>query len=247
MSGFGTLLRKELKESLRTYKLLIVLAVFFILGLATPLVFYFLPSLVPGDEFPLPEFTAAEIAAEYISTIGQIGLIAAILVAMGSVARERESGTAATTLVKPVGAGPFIAAKLTGLALVFIAGVALGSAGAYLYTTVLFEDPGATSFAGAALLAGLYLLICLAVTVMFSSFFKNQLAAGGLALIVMVALTAISALPVMDEYAPGALLTWAGNQAAGQNVSHWGSVIVGTSLVAIAGITGWQVFKTREL
>ena len=46
MSGFGVLLKKELKEQLRTYRLLIVAAVFLLFGLGTPLLIKYTPQLI---------------------------------------------------------------------------------------------------------------------------------------------------------------------------------------------------------
>ena len=63
---------------------------------------------------------------EYLDTVGQIGLIAVILVAMGAVAKEREMGTAAMTLSKPVGCAAFITSKFAVLALTFGIGIAVG-------------------------------------------------------------------------------------------------------------------------
>ena len=164
MGAFQVLLRKELKGSLRTYRLLIVVALFFLLGLGTPLMLKYLHVLVPADEagFVFPEFSAVEVAGEYLNSVGQFGLIIAILVTMGAVAREREWGTAAMVLSKPVGTASFVLAKLTALGLVFLAALAVGSAGCYAYSLVLFGDISASGFALGTLLVGLYLLVCIA-------------------------------------------------------------------------------------
>ncbi|UCH43683.1 MAG: ABC transporter permease subunit [Dehalococcoidales bacterium] len=249
MASFLVLLKKELKYQVRTYRLLTMVAVFFIFGLATPLLFHYLPELMPESEIQiqLPQFTTTDVVNEYLDTVGQIGMIATILVAMSAVARERELGTAAMTLSKPVGSGAFIAAKLASLALVFIAGIIIGALGCYLYTMVLYGDLKPENFFTANLVIGLYLLFCLAFTVMCSSFFKSQLAAGGLALVCLISLTVSSGLPIIKDYSPGALMAWSREIASGAGSNHWGVLIVSLVLIALTVPAGWQVFKRKEL
>ncbi|MCJ7522967.1 MAG: ABC transporter permease subunit [Dehalococcoidia bacterium] len=249
MGSFVILFKKELKSNLRTHRILIVAAVFFVLGLGTPLILKYLHVFLPADttDIVIPEFAAIDVIVGYLDSLGQVGLLLAILVAMGSVARERESGTAAMTLSKPVGCGPFVAAKLAALALVFAIGIVVGAVGCYLYTAVLFESTGVMDFFLATLLAALYLLFCLAVTVMYSCFFKSQLPAGGLALVTLIALTATSSLPVMKEYSPGALLSWSESIVSGSGSNAWGAVIVSLGLIVLTAVIGWQVFKVKEL
>ncbi len=249
MHSFVVLLKKELRGNLRTYRLLIVVGVFFVFGLGTPLLLKYLHALVPAEDagIVIPEFTAVDAVEGFIDTIGQVGLIAAILLAMGAVARERETGTAAMTLSKPVGCGPFIAAKMAALALVFAIALAVGALGCYIYTVILFESLSASNFFSGVLLGGLYLLVCLAVTVMYSSFFRNQLAAGALALVTLIALAATAGLPLMEDYSPGALLPWSQRVASGSGPDAWGALIVSIGVVVLTTVIGWQVFKRKEL
>jgi len=249
VSSFFVLFKKEFRGQLRTYRLLIVVAVFFVFGLGTPLMLKYLYALVPAESvaISIPEFTTADVVESYISSLGQLGLIAAILVAMGSVATERESGTAAMTLSKPVGCGSFILAKLAALAVTFGIAIAVGAVGCYLYTVVLFGNPGGFDFFIATLIGALYLLFCLAVTVMYSSFVKSPIAAGGLSLVTLAAIAGTAGLPVMKDYSPGALLNWAEDVASAGGPNSWWVFIVSAVLIILTTVIGWQVFKRKEL
>lgn len=249
MSTMLTLLGKEFKAQWRTYRLLIVAAVFFIFGLGTPLLLKYLHALVPADAITgaLPQFTAADSARGYVDTFGQIGLLAAILVAMGSVAAERESGTAAMILAKPVGAGQFITSKLVAVAVTFGLGVAIGAIGCYFYTLVLFGSPGGFNFLVANLIGWLYLVWCLSVTVMYSCFFRSQLAAGGLALVTLAAVAGTAGLPVVKDYSPGALSALSRAWASGDETIVWGALAVTLALIPLTMYVGWQVLKRKEL
>ena len=248
MDGFAVLLKKELKQQVRTHRLLIVAAVFFFFGLGTPLMLHYLPQIVPQEDMiAIPEFTAADSVEGYLGNFGQIGLLAAILMAMGAIARERESGTTAMILSKPIGRGAFIAAKLAALAIIFAIGITLGGLGCYAYTLVIFGNPGGLHFFAANLVAGLYLLICLAVTLMFSSFFRSQLAAGGLALVLLIVMAATAGLPIMEAYSPGALLMWSTEIAEGNWSMAWGALFVSLAVVGAAPAIGWQVFRRKDI
>lgn len=249
MSSFFVLFRKEFKGQFKTYRFLIVVALFFVFGLGTPLLLKYLHALVPAEDVQIgiPEFTAVDAVQSYISSLGQLGLVAAILVAMGSVAGERESGTAAITLSKPVSRGSFIVAKLAALAVTFGAALVVGAAGCYLYTVVLFGNPGGFNFLVACLLGALYLLFCLAVTVMYSSFVKSPIAAGGLSFVTLVAIAGTAGLPGMKYYSPGALVSWAVDVAMSGGPNSWWVLAVSVALIILTTVIGWQVFKRKEL
>jgi ABC-2 type transport system permease protein len=248
VESFCVLFNKEFKGQLRTYRLLIIASVFLIFGLGTPLLLKYLHALIPAEEATvLPEFTAVDAVKGYLNTLGQVGLIAAILMAMGMVSRERETGTAATTLSKLVGCGNFLLAKLVVLVLTFGLAIAVGAIGCYFYTLVLFGEPGGLNFLSACLIGGLYLLFCLAVTLMYSSFFRSQLAAGGLALVTLVAIMGTAGLPVMEDYSPGALPAWSQRIASGSGENPWGVLIVSVVLIVVTTVIGWQVFRRKEL
>lgn len=251
MNVFTVLLGKELRGLLRTYRALVVVAVFFLLGLATPLMLKFLPEIIKmsGEQvgIQLPEFTAADVVKSYASDFGQIGLLIVVLVSMASVAGESGGGTAAMVLSKPAGRGRFVLAKFAALALLFVAGLAAAGLGAYLYTSILFGDLSALAFLGANLLLALYLLLAAALTVMFSCLFRSSLAAGACGFAAMILLTLGTSLPRVGRYLPGMLTRWA--QAAGDAPGFEArrALYVAAALSVLALLAGWQAFKRKEL
>jgi ABC-2 type transport system permease protein len=249
--NFGVLFRKEIREFLKTYKLLIVVALLLFFGLSAPLVIKFLPKILEmsGEQIPLqlPTFSAADAIKSYLSTLGQIGLLISILVAMGSIAQERERRTAVMTLSKPAGFGSFITAKLATLALTFGIGLTIGAAGCYLYTVTLLGAFDAGTFIIINLLAALYLLVCLSITLIYSAFFRNQLAAGGMALVTLIILALLSNIPSFAKWVPVALMNGATNMASGSGFNAWPALVVSSAIVVTTVIVGWQVLKKREL
>ncbi len=158
MNGLIPLLKKELREQLRTYRLVIVGGVFLFFGITTPLLLKYLPEIIKlaGQNVPveIPPPTAAQSLLEYAGTIGQIGVLVAVLVAMGSVANERSRGTAVMTLSKPVTRAAFIGAKWTASSLTFLVSLAAASLVCLGYTVWLIGPANAIGFYRAEPAAG---------------------------------------------------------------------------------------------
>ena len=251
MNGFGVLLKKELKEQLRTYKLLIAAAVFLLFGLGTPLLIKYTPQLIEmaGEDLviQMPPPSAAMAITEYASTIGQVGVLVAVLVAMGAVARERSRGTAAMVLSKPVGMGAFIIAKLTAMSATFIGALTLGSVACYTYTVLLIEPADISTFLALNLLVALFLVVCLAVTLFFSSIFRNQLAAGGIALAVIIMQALLTQIPGFGDYLPVKMIAWGTDLIEGQAPAAWGAVGVSVALIIACLYFSRLILQRREL
>lgn len=251
MNGFGVLLKKELKEQLRTYKILIAAAVFLVFGLGTPLLIKYTPQLIEmaGEDLviQMPPPSAAMAIAEYTSTIGQIGVLVAVLVAMGAVARERSRGTAAMVLSKPVSMGAFITAKLTAMSATFVGALVLGSIACYSYTILLIESADIVSFLALNLLIALFLIVSLAITLFFSSIFRNQLVAGGISLAIIIVQALLTQIPSFGDYLPARLITWGTDLINGPSSTAWGAVGVSIALIIGCLFFSRMILQRREL
>jgi ABC-2 type transport system permease protein len=164
MSGLATLLRKELLEQWRTARLPIVATVFLLVGLSSPLLARFTPDIlkaVGGDQFgalSIPTPTSADAYAQLAKNLGQFGALVAVLLAMGSVATEKERGTAALILTKPASRDAFLLAKMVAIATTLGISTAIAGAGAWLYTLVLFEPLPVGGFVASMILQWLALV-----------------------------------------------------------------------------------------
>jgi len=253
MSGFWVLLRKELKEQFKTSKVIIVVAVFLFFGLGTPILTKYTPELIKaagtgGITIEMPTPTSADSLTGYTSTMAQFGVLVAVLVAMGAIAKEIETGTAAIVLSKPVGRLAFILAKLKAETFTFLVALVLGGLACWGYTFILFGDANALGFLYQNLLFGLFIVFCLAVTLYFSSLMKSQLAAGGLALALIIFLSAISNLPWIGRYLPGQLINW-GNRLVLKvpGPSEWPAVIAVALIAGLSVYLTWLSLRKKEL
>jgi ABC-2 type transport system permease protein len=125
--------------------------------------------------------------------------------------------------------------------------LAAASAFCYAYTVWLIEDASLAAFAGANLLLALFLIFCLAVTVWFSSLFKTSLAAGGLALGVIIVQGALSAVPVVGDFMPGTLLGWSTDLLNGGGEPAWWALGVTIAAVPLCAWAARRRLSVNDL
>jgi ABC-2 type transport system permease protein len=253
VSGLAPLLRKELLEQWRTMRLPIVAAVFLLVGLASPLLARFTPEIlkaVGGDQFSivLPTPTAADAWAQLAKNLGQFGALVAVLLAMGSVATEKERGTAALILTKPAARDAFLLAKMVAIATTLGISPAIAGAGAWLYTFILFEPLPVAGFVAAMLLQWLALVAYAAVTFLGSTLTRSALAAAGLGVAAFIVLGILGIIPAIGPYLPTGLGDPARALALGlPGVDALGPAVASIVLVAALFAAAALAFRRQEL
>jgi ABC-2 type transport system permease protein len=253
--NFFVVLKKELIEQWRTKRLLIVGAVFVLFGLSSPLLAKVTPDLlkaVPGmpagmaDLIPAP--TIADAVGQYAKNLSQFGILLALLMTMGSVAQEKERGTAAMMLTHPVSRLTFLVAKFTALGLTFALSLVIAALACWYYTLLLF---GSLSWGPFLAMNGLMLIVFLvyiAVTLLCSTLARTQGAAAGLSFAALVLVAGIGSLPSIGEYFPGRLFGWGGALVLGGDVdAAWPAFWISLGLIAAALFAAWLVFRKQEL
>jgi ABC-2 type transport system permease protein len=250
---FLAALRKELLEQWRTYRLLAVGVVLLVFGLLSPLIAKYTPEiikLVPSGEAIaqlIPTPTVMDAVTQYIKNIGQFGVILALLLTMGAVAQEKEKGTAAMMLVKPLPRAIFLVAKFTALGLTFAVTIAIAGAACYYYTWLLFGALDAQHWLALNGLVLLFVLVYVALTLFCSVVTKSQAAAGGLALSLLFILGLAGSIPGLGDYLPGQLLAWGGGLMAGQGEAFWAALWVSVGIIVVALMGAGLIFERQEL
>ena len=252
--NFWVVFRKEMLEQWRTYKILIVGAVLFLFGLTSPLLAKFTPEMlaaVPGlpagmaDFIPTP--TVADAITQYIKNMSQFGILLALLMSMGSVAQEKERGTAALILTRPVSRGTFILAKFAALKVTFVVSQLLAALGCWYYTYLLFE---ALPWGPFLLMNGLMLVVYMvyvAMTLLSSTLVRSQSGAGGLAFGGLILLAGLGAFPRLAEYLPGRLFEWGVAMVLGKDLTAWPALWVSMGLIAVCLLAAGLIFRRQEL
>jgi ABC-2 type transport system permease protein len=199
MNGYSALSRKELRESLKTSRLLIACVVFVLAGCGGVILTYYLPDLVrnqagSGIQIVVPKQTVADAVDAYLKNVAQIPMLAVILLAMGAVAEERAHGVAAGILSRPISRAAYLLAKLTGHGLTLLAALGIGAAASYYYTVVLFGDVSLGSYLLINLGLAAAVLDVLAITLLCSTLLPGGVAAGGAAFVLYLLVSFLPSL-----------------------------------------------------
>jgi ABC-2 type transport system permease protein len=247
--------KKEIFEQWRTFRLPVVVIVFLFFGFLSPLTAKFLPEIIKmagGDsvaaqlQFPTP--TAKDAIDQFLKNLGQFGPLAAILLAMGAVATEKERGTAALVLVKPVSRSAFLMAKLAGLSVTMGAAIAAAGLANYFYTAILFEALPLGGYIAGCLLTLIVMLVFIAITLLASTVVNSAVAAGAIGIAIWISLGLVSVIPKVGEYLPTALFTPARELSLNLPVTTLAFPLL-VSLALICGALGaaWLSFRQQEL
>jgi ABC-2 type transport system permease protein len=252
--NFLVVFRKEMQEQWRTYRLLIVAAVLVAFGLASPLLAKFTPELlkaIPGvppeilDAIPSPTVTDA--ITQYVKNMSQFGILLALLMTMGMVVQEKERGTAAFFLTRPVSRETFVLAKFASMMVVFIASLAVAAIGCWYYTMVLFEPLAWGPFLALNGLMLVVFLVYVALALLASTLARSNGVAVGLAFVALIVVSGIGALPTIGDYYPGRLFSWGAFLVMGGSDSAWPAFGISLGIIVLALLAACLVFRRQEI
>ncbi len=246
---FRTLLAKEFREQWRTWKAVILLSIFLISGLISPVLAKYTPVLlrsIPGIPEALmaaiPEPTISDAIAQYIKNTSQFGILLIILLTMGVIAQEKERGTAAMLFTKPVRRSAVVLAKwITGVSVILV-GLAIGGFGCLAYTAMLFEGLPLGTFIALNLLMAVYFTVYLSITLLASAVARSQSMAAVGAFGGLVVLLVLDSLPRIGDYTPGKLPGWGATLVLGGHTTAWAALgVSAVIIVAAVALACWQL------
>lgn len=256
MTGYHSLLEKEVVEAWRTYRLAVISALFLALGILSPLTTRYLPEIIKafapsGFEVSLPPLGVADVVDQLLKNIAQFGALAAILASMGAVANEKERGTAALVLTKPVTRLAFLMSKLAAIGLLFGLAIGLAIAGAWLYTTYLFEPVPAWPWAQMGGVIWLSTMVYASITFLGSVLMRSSLGAAGIGFFGLIVLSLASIVPTLTTWLPAGLIVIAKAVALGTTrdpeLDPARTIGISLAIVAVALVLAWLRFRREEL
>ena len=252
--NFMAVFRKEMQEQWRTYRFLIVAAVFVAFGMASPLLAKFTPEMlkaIPGvppeilSAIPAPTVTDA--ITQYVKNMSQFGILLALLVTMGVVVQEKERGTAAFFLTRPVSRETFLLAKFAALTVVFVISLALAALGCWYYTLVLFASLAWGAFLALNGLMLVVFLVYMALALLASTLARTNGMAVGLAVAALILISGIGALPTIGEYFPNRLFSWGTTLMMGGKGTAWPALGISLGMIVVALLAACLIFRHQEI
>lgn len=251
--NYFTALRKEITEQWRTSRFIIVGAILVGFGMMSPFLARWMPEImgmVPGAEMfagLIPAPTVQDAVAQFVKNINQFALLLAVFIPMGAIAQEKERGTAALVLVKPLSRGSFITAKFSALVVTFAACLFLSGLAGWYYTTALFEPVSFPAFMLLCLFILIETLVIVSFTLLSSTLFRSQGAAAGVSLAFMLLISLVSSLPSLSHYTPTALVNWGTSQFIGTVQPEWIGLGVSAGMIVLCLGLAWLIFRKQEI
>jgi len=246
----AALFGKEMLSQARSRRLPAALLALLSIGVASPLMARFAPGLLErmaagvGVGFQPPQPTWRDAMGHYAKYISQAGLFLLVLLSMGSVAAEKQRGTAAFLLSKPVPRSLFLAVKLASSWAVAALAMVPSALGCAACTLLLFSGLPLPHFLSLNLCLLLYLCSVLSLTLCCSTIGGNRAAAGALSFLAWFLLAGLAAIPGFGEFLPPRLAE-AGLASVSGAVS-WkpfvgaGLLIASSLAAAAASLRRWE-------
>lgn len=255
MNGYRAILEKEVIEAWRTYRIAVVFGLFIVLGITIPVVIRLLPWLSSlfgqvDPELIVDETGVADVIEPLVRFLGQLGAVAAIVLAMGSVASERRAGTAAFILAKPVTRFAFIWAKLVALAMFLGVATALAVIAAWLYTGLLFERQPVAGWVQLWFLAWLSMLVYASITLVASTAVRSPAGAAAVGFTAFGALSVAASVLTLNQWLPTGLAEVAQAVALdelGADMDPARTVAVSIALIVVALALAWLRLRREDL
>ncbi|MBU5468156.1 ABC transporter permease [Virgibacillus sp. MSJ-26] len=257
MTQWLTLFRKEMSEYWRNLKWIWVPLVIILLAIMDPITSYYLPQIIElsgdlpeGSTFDLPTPSPPEAIMMSLSQLSSLGALILILISMGSISGEQQTGITEMILVKPVSFANYVLAKWAALVLLIWVSLILGILASWYYTNILFGSLSFISFIQIVCFYGLWLTLVATISIFYNTLVKSP---------GFVAFLTISTLMVMSIITQlfGSHLKWSPNNLSNHinemlifnevSISLIATALVTLCLIVILLIGSFSIFKTKEL
>jgi len=239
MKGFIAFTKKELTEQLRTYKAFILLAVFFLFGMMSPLTAKLLPDIfsnmtVEGMQIILPTPTYLDAYTQFFKNTSQMGILILLLIFSGMTVQEVSRGTLINILSKGLPRRSVVLAKYTSSVFVWSVTYAVAALTNYGYTVLLFGKHANGNLLFSLFCLWLFGAFVLAVILLAGTLINGNY--GGLLVTAAIlgGLLILKSLPKISKFNPMNL--------ASNNVALLTNAVKASDETAAVLITGFLIF-----
>ena len=182
MNGFGAFLSKEFVQTLRSSRLWIILGVFLILGLMNAPLAKFTPQILAlsgmgdlAESMGMADPVALDAWGQFFSNMGQMGILAILLVCGGTLSGEKSKGTLILPLTKGLGRTGVILIKFLVISLLWTVALLVATISSWAYTIILFPDDTLSNIFLTILLLWLFGEFLLSLIPLSSVLFKGSM------------------------------------------------------------------------
>jgi ABC-2 type transport system permease protein len=214
MRQLAAFCKKELYESVATFKVWILLAVFILLGMMSPLFAKLTPELLKslgefselsGMQILLPEPTAFDSWAQFFKNVGQMGMLVLVIMFSGIMSNELSKGTLINLLAKGLSRPTVILSKFAIATLLWTAAYVLCLGVCVAYTAYFWGSTelqhAFIAFAALWLFGEFLLSLLIFGGTLFGNIYGSLLSCLG----AIIALNVVAIIPSAAKYNPIAL------------------------------------------
>lgn len=253
MKAFPRFLGKELLEIARTWRLPVVAGAALFFALTGPVLANLTPELLksmttstPGMIIQLPEPTYVDAYAQWIKNLAQIVAFVIVIASAGAIAGEVAAGTTALVLTKPVSRAGFVVAKYVAQTVLVTVTAVIGTALTQLVTLIVFgEAPPEKLWLSAGIWIA-YAALLVAIVTLCSAALPT-LAAAGVGVVAMFALSLAALWGPLLRYSPAGLTAAPSDVLLGKDVSLLWPLLTTAGLAVVLVAAASLVFSRREL
>lgn len=254
MNGFIAFTKKEFLEYFRNYKLLILILIFFIIGMMSPLTAKMLPDImedfaVEGMIIKMPEPTFMDAYTQFFKNTTQMGFIVFLLIFGGILSHEISKGTLIIVLSKGLSRHAVICSKFLVSLTFWTLSLLIAFVTNYGYTFYLFEKNSVDHLFFSTFCLWLFGAFVLALILLGSTLTTGSYGGLVVAVAVLGLMLIMNILPSMQKYNPVSLASdnialIAGTlEVSSRVVTVW--LTIGLIVLFLAG--AMQIFKRKRL
>ncbi|HAO60570.1 MAG TPA: hypothetical protein DCQ90_01185 [Erysipelotrichaceae bacterium] len=254
MRSYIAFCKKEVLENLRTHKVLILMIVFLLFGMMSPLTAKLMPEIfkslaLDGIVITIPEPTALDAYAQFFKNTSQMGLLVVLLVFGGMLSTEITKGTLINMVTKGLSRHVVILAKFTVASILWTLTLLASFITTFGYTAYLFGSGIQPNLLFSIFCLWLFGLFLLASLLFFSSFTSGNFAGLALTAVSLLILLLLDIFPRLHALNPIALASLNTALLSGASQISDLTLPVGVTLGLTVLLLGssMMVFRRRKL
>ena len=207
MRAYIAFTKKEIYELAKTYKLLLLVIVFLILGFMNPITAKFTPDLLEsfmeeGFTINLPEPTIMDSWMQFFKNVNQMGLIVMVIMFSGIISNELAKGTLINMLTKGLSRKTVILSKFTSTCLIWTVVYFLAALVTFLYSMLFWDDTEVANLLFSVSLVWMFGIFLISAVILGGILFKSSYGAMLFCGLIVACLLFLNMLPSIKEYNP---------------------------------------------
>jgi len=254
---FVAAFKKEWKESVRRHRILVVIGIFLILGIISPIGAKLLPKMLEmmatktntqGIQLSFSrEPMAGDAIFQYNKNFSMLPILI-VLLAMGLVTEEKARGTAEMILSKPVSRFSFIFSKFACLALVILIGAASGGVVCLFYTSILLGGVDIGKYLFLNFLLFFYLVPFISITLFMSVVIKNIAGAAISGIGFYFFFMIVGVIPGINRFTPQGIYSYTAKMVLNSPSTEWIVPFISSLLITVVSfLLSIVIFEKQEI